>query len=117
MVELGVTFFDTAEAYGRWGNERLVGEALAPYRDDVVIATKFNMLFDESGKPQGQISRPSQVRSAANAFSAASASTPWTSITYTGSTRRSPSNTSPARSPTRSPKTRCATSACPKQPQ
>jgi aryl-alcohol dehydrogenase-like predicted oxidoreductase len=62
---LGVTFFDTAEAYGPWANERLVGEALAPYRGEVVIATKFNMLFDETGKPQGQISRPDQVRSAA----------------------------------------------------
>ena len=64
-VEQGVTFFDTAEAYGPWANEELVGEALAPYRGQVVIATKFNMLFDADGKPQGQISRPDQVRSAA----------------------------------------------------
>jgi aryl-alcohol dehydrogenase-like predicted oxidoreductase len=64
-VELGVTFFDTAEAYGPRANERLVGEALAPYRGEVVIATKFNMVFDENGKAQGQISRPEQVRSAA----------------------------------------------------
>ncbi len=64
-VERGVTFFDTAEAYGPWANEELVGEALAPYRGQVVIATKFNMLFDADGRPQGQISRPDQVRSAA----------------------------------------------------
>jgi aryl-alcohol dehydrogenase-like predicted oxidoreductase len=64
-VERGVTFFDTAEAYGPWANEELVGQALAPYRGQVVIATKFNMLFDADGKPQGQISRPDQVRSAA----------------------------------------------------
>lgn len=64
-VERGVTFFDTAEGYGPWANEELVGEALAPYRAHVVIATKFNMVFDADGKPQGQISRPEQVRSAA----------------------------------------------------
>jgi aryl-alcohol dehydrogenase-like predicted oxidoreductase len=64
-AERGVTFFDTAEAYGPWANEELVGEALAPHRGQVVIATKFNMLFDADGKPEGQISRPDQVRSAA----------------------------------------------------
>ncbi len=64
-VERGVTHFDTAEAYGPWVNEELVGEALAPYRDQVVIATKFNVLFDAYGKNQGQISRPEQVRAAA----------------------------------------------------
>src|SRR6516162_1583903 len=64
-VDRGVTFFDTAEAYGPWTNEELVGEALAPYRDNVVIATKFNMLFDAAGKPHGQISRPEQVHAAA----------------------------------------------------
>jgi aryl-alcohol dehydrogenase-like predicted oxidoreductase len=64
-VDRGVTFFDTAEAYGPWANEELVGEALAPYRNQVVIATKFNMWFDQTGKPLGQISRPEQVRAAA----------------------------------------------------
>ena len=64
-VERGVTFFDTAEAYGPFTNEELVGEALAPYRDQVVIATKFNMLFGADSKPHGQISRPDQVRGAA----------------------------------------------------
>ena len=64
-VDRGVTFFDTAESYGPWVNEELVGEGLAPYRDQVVIATKFNSLFDETGKVLGQISRPEQVRAAA----------------------------------------------------
>jgi aryl-alcohol dehydrogenase-like predicted oxidoreductase len=64
-VDCGVTFFDTAEAYGPWVNEELVGEALAPYRDQVVIATKFNMRFDDTGKALGQISRPEEVYSAA----------------------------------------------------
>jgi aryl-alcohol dehydrogenase-like predicted oxidoreductase len=48
-VELGVTFFDTAEAYGPFTNEELVGEALAPFRDRVVIATKFGFKFDDNG--------------------------------------------------------------------
>lgn len=64
-VDRGVTFFDTAESYGPRTNEDLVGEALAPYRNRVVVATKFNTWFDDSGKPLGQISRPEQVRLAA----------------------------------------------------
>jgi aryl-alcohol dehydrogenase-like predicted oxidoreductase len=46
-VERGVTFFDTAEVYGPFVNEELVGEALAPFRDQVVIATKFGFRFDQ----------------------------------------------------------------------
>jgi aryl-alcohol dehydrogenase-like predicted oxidoreductase len=64
-VDRGVTFFDTAESYGPWTNEALVGEALVPYRGQVTIATKFNTWFDETGKPLGQISRPEQVQAAA----------------------------------------------------
>lgn len=64
-VDRGVTLFDTAESYGPWTNEELVGEALAPVRNQVVIATKFNALFDDSGKVLGQISRPEQVLAAA----------------------------------------------------
>lgn len=64
-VERGVTFFDTAEAYGPWANEELVGEALAPFRGKVVIATKFNHRFDATGQAVGQISRPEEVRAAA----------------------------------------------------
>ena len=59
-VELGVTFFDTAEAYGPFTNEELVGEALAPVRDRVVIATKFG--FDFSGAQRGLDSRPQHIR-------------------------------------------------------
>jgi len=63
-VELGVTFFDTAEVYGPFTNEELVGEALAPFRDKVVIATKFGFDLDPQGGPQwtGLNSRPEQIR-------------------------------------------------------
>jgi aryl-alcohol dehydrogenase-like predicted oxidoreductase len=60
-VELGVTFFDTAQVYGPLTNEELVGEALAPLRDDVVIATKFG-LVDTDGQPAG--SHPDTIRAA-----------------------------------------------------
>ena len=60
-VEQGVTFFDTAEVYGPFTNEELVGEALAPFRDQVVIATKFG--FDcDSGKQGGLNSKPAHIR-------------------------------------------------------
>jgi aryl-alcohol dehydrogenase-like predicted oxidoreductase len=60
-VELGVTFFDTAEIYGPYTNEELVGEALAPFRGKVVIATKFGIKMDPSGQ-QVQDSRPERIR-------------------------------------------------------
>jgi pyridoxine 4-dehydrogenase len=64
-VDHGVTFFDTAEAYGPFTNEELVGEALAPVRDDVVIATKFGFA---GGVPQkGLDSRPENIRAVADA--------------------------------------------------
>lgn len=59
-VELGITLFDTAEMYGPFTNEELVGEALAPYRDKVVIATKFGIKIQD-GK-QVQDSHPEQIR-------------------------------------------------------
>ena len=62
-VERGVTFFDTAEVYGPFGNEQLVGEALAPVRDQVVIATKFGFAFDGQGRQTGVSSRPEHVQS------------------------------------------------------
>jgi aryl-alcohol dehydrogenase-like predicted oxidoreductase len=65
-VERGVTFFDTAEAYGPFTNEELVGEALAPFRDRVVIATKFGFKF-EAGKQSGLDSRPAHIREVAEA--------------------------------------------------
>ncbi len=64
-VERGVTFFDTAEVYGPFVNEELVGEALAPIRDQVVIATKFGFRFDADGKQTGLVDRPEQIRLAA----------------------------------------------------
>jgi aryl-alcohol dehydrogenase-like predicted oxidoreductase len=65
-VDGGVTFFDTAEVYGPFTNEALVGEALAPVRDHVVIATKFGFKF-EGGKQVGLDSRPSHIREVADA--------------------------------------------------
>jgi aryl-alcohol dehydrogenase-like predicted oxidoreductase len=65
-VDLGVTFFDTAEVYGPFTNEELVGEALAPFHDKVVIATKFGFKIDpETGKQTGLDSRPEHIREAA----------------------------------------------------
>ena len=64
-VEAGVTFFDTAEVYGPYVNEELVGEALAPLRDEVVIATKFGWDIQD-GKAQGTDSRPEQIRRVAD---------------------------------------------------
>ncbi len=67
-VERGVTFFDTAEAYGPFKNEELVGEALAPYRDKVVIATKFGFKFDpKTGANNGVDSRPEHIKEVAEA--------------------------------------------------
>jgi len=64
-VDRGVTFFDTAEVYGPFTNEELVGEALAPVRDRVVIATKFGFNFDENGKQlPGLSSRSERIRRA-----------------------------------------------------
>jgi aryl-alcohol dehydrogenase-like predicted oxidoreductase len=63
-VDLGVTFFDTAEVYGPYVNEELVGEALAPVRDQVVIATKFGFAFDDQGRQTGLSSRPDHIRQA-----------------------------------------------------
>jgi aryl-alcohol dehydrogenase-like predicted oxidoreductase len=65
-VERGVAFFDTAEAYGPFTNEKLVGEALAPLRDQVVIATKFGFKL-ESGGERGLDSRPAHIREVAEA--------------------------------------------------
>jgi aryl-alcohol dehydrogenase-like predicted oxidoreductase len=63
-VDLGVTLFDTAEVYGPFVNEELVGEALAPVRDQVVIATKFGFAFDEQGRQTGLSSHPDHIRQA-----------------------------------------------------
>jgi aryl-alcohol dehydrogenase-like predicted oxidoreductase len=64
-VERGVTFFDTAQVYGPFANEELVGEALAPFRDQVIIATKFGFKFEANGgvsRPAGLDSRPEYIK-------------------------------------------------------
>src|SRR5467141_3960025 len=67
-VERGITFFDTAEAYGPFTNEELVGEALAPFRDQVAIATNFGFKFDpNTGKQAGLDSRPEHIKQVAEA--------------------------------------------------
>src|SRR5271157_2168100 len=68
-VERGVTFFDTAEVYGPFTNEELVGEALSPLRDQVVIATKFGFNLNQDGSPgwQGLNSRPERIKQVAEA--------------------------------------------------
>ena len=65
-LDLGTTFFDTAEVYGPYANEELLGEALQPLRDQVVIATKFGWDIAD-GKPVGLNSRPQQIRAVADA--------------------------------------------------
>jgi aryl-alcohol dehydrogenase-like predicted oxidoreductase len=61
-VEHGVTFFDTAQVYGPFINEEVVGEALAPFREQVVIATKFGFEFDSEGRQLGLNSRPEHIK-------------------------------------------------------
>src|SRR6202011_5819273 len=65
--ERGVTLFDTAEAYGPFTNEELVGEALAPFREQVVIATKFGFGINPDGTRYGLDSRPEHIRAVAEA--------------------------------------------------
>ena len=85
-VDRGVTFFDTAEVYGPFVNEELVGEALAPFRDQVVIATKFGFAFDDR-RPPGRAcpAGPSTSSRPPTARCAGSASTRSTCTTSTGS--------------------------------
>src|SRR5919112_2867129 len=61
-VDTGVTFFDTAEVYGPYTNEDLVGEALEPVRDEVAIATKFGFDIEGAGRTSGLDSRPETIR-------------------------------------------------------
>ena len=98
-VDRGVTFFDTAEVYGPFVNEELVGEALAPVRDQVVIATKFGFAFDDRRPPDRAV-QPARAHPAGGGRVAAAARhrPRSTCSTSTASTRRSRSRTSPARS-------------------
>src|SRR5437588_3800009 len=61
-VECGITFFDTAEVYGPFTNEELLGEALAPFREDVIIATKFGFHVDSNWQTGGLDSRPEYIK-------------------------------------------------------
>ena len=94
-VERGVTFFDTAEVYGPFTNEELVGEALAPFRGQVVIATKFGFKLDPNGEPEsvGLDSRPEHIKEVAEARSSDSGSMPSISSISTASTRTCRSKT------------------------
>ena len=98
-VDRGITFFDTAEVYGPFTNEELVGEALAPFRDRVVIATKFGFELSDpaTGKQAGLDSRPEHIKASRRRLRS-SASRPTASIcsTNTASIRTCPSKTSPA---------------------
>ena len=69
-VDRGITFFDTAEVYGPWSNEELVGEALAPFRGKVVIATKFGFDVSPDKDPRGMKGAPPAVNSQPDAHQA-----------------------------------------------
>jgi aryl-alcohol dehydrogenase-like predicted oxidoreductase len=95
-VDLGITFFDTAQVYGPFTNELLVGEALAPVREQVVIATKFG--FDlETGMAGGVDSRPETIKQSVERSLERCAWTRSTFSTSTASTRTCRSRTSQAR--------------------
>ena len=98
-VDRGVTFFDTAEVYGPFTNEELVGEALAPFRGQVVIATKFGFDAGRGGQARWSRldSRPEHVKQVAEASLKRLRVTQSTSSTSTASTPRCRSRTSPGR--------------------
>ena len=100
-VERGATFFDTAEVYGPYANEELVGEALAPVRDQVVIATKFGFAIDGTARA-GRREQPARAHQAGGRGLASKrlGTDRSTCSTSTASTRTCPSRTSPARSRT-----------------
>ena len=94
----GVTFFDTAEAYGPFTNEELVGDAVSPFRDRVVIATKFGHNIDPvTRKSHGENSRPEHIKEVADRRSSGSRLTASISSTSIGSIPPCRSRTSPAR--------------------
>ena len=97
-VERGVTFFDTAQVYGPFTNEELVGEALEPVRDQVVIATKFGFDLDDGREPRRSTAARRRSSGASTARCGGSGPTRSTCSTSTASTRTSRSRTSPARS-------------------
>ena len=90
-VERGITFFDTAQVYGPFTNEELVGEALAPVREQVVIATKFGYKFGPNGENMGLDSRPEHIKQGAEGRLSDSGSRPLISSISTGLIRTCPS--------------------------
>ena len=99
-VELGVTFFDTAEVYGPFTNEELVGEALAPFRKQVVIATKFGFDLSGSDKRPGAAGLNSQQSTSSRLSKARSSGSKWMLLicsTNIALTRTCRLKTSPAR--------------------
>jgi Aldo/keto reductase family len=109
LRDAGVTFFDTAEVHCPYVNEELVGEALAPLREQVVVATKFGWRI-EDGKSAGLDSRPEQIARVADASRS-------TCPTNTASTPTCRSRTSPALSANSSRPARCGTSVCQRPPR
>ena len=116
-LDLGVTFLDTADMYGPFTNEQLVGRAIAGRRDEVQLATKFGN-ERPARRHHGRASTATPTTSARPATppSSASASTTSTSTTSTASTSRSRSRRPSARWPSSSRPARSATSACPRRP-
>lgn len=97
-VERGVNFFDTAEGYGPYTNEELVGEALAPLREQVVIATKFGFDINDRGETVGLNSRPAHICAVVEASLKRLRIDASICCTSTGSIGPCPSRTWPARS-------------------
>src|SRR5438876_4644374 len=108
-LDLGVTHLDTAEIYGPYTNEELVGRAVKDRRDQVVLATKFGFVSHSGGGPGVLDSRPANIRVAVEAPSSGSAPTTSTCTTSPGSTRTPPSRTPSAHWPSWSPTARSAT--------
>ena len=113
-LDLGVTLIDTAEIYGPFTNEELVGRAIKGRRDDVVLATKFGFVSHAGGGPGTSTAAPRTSAPRSRVRSGGSAPTTSTSTTSTASTRTRRSRTPSARSPSSSPRARSATSVCPR---
>jgi aryl-alcohol dehydrogenase-like predicted oxidoreductase len=113
-LELGVTLIDTAEVYGPFINEELVGRAISGRRDQVVLATKFGMISHAGGGPAPSTARRRTSAPPSRGPSSGSVRTTSTSTTSTGSTRTRPSRTPWVRSPSWSPRARSAMSGSPR---
>ena len=113
-LDLGVTHIDTAEIYGPFHSEDLVGQAIRGRRDQVVAATKFGLVSHAGGGPGVTDSSPANVRAAAEGSLKRLGTDSSTCTTSTGSTRTRPSRRPSALWPTWSPRARSVTSACPR---